>query len=85
MKIYMKLGEKLRKYLDDNGLHYNWFEMQVGMPPKSLYAILDCRKKMPQKYWKAVIILTQNHITLNDLAEIDNEEIDPKRRKKTKK
>lgn len=83
----MDARDKLRKFLDDNGIQFKWFAAQLGMNPKALYLILGKKKPIPKKYWKQVILKTKNHITLEDLADIDldfDQEIENKKSKKKK-
>lgn len=78
----MDVRDKLRKYLDDRGTEYKWFAESIGMSPSIFYLILSKKKPIPKKYWKAIILLTDRKITLNDLAGIhfEDEEQKPKRK-----
>lgn len=65
---------KLRKYLDDRGLRYGWFaEHELGMSRSYFSSVLKGHVKLPQKYWKQIVIATEGEIQLEDLLN-DNEQ-----------
>jgi hypothetical protein len=85
-KIVIDPRDKIRKYLNDNGMEMKWFSLKVGIDPRIFYMIMAKKRPIPKKYWKAIIILTNGKISLQDLAEIDlndNQEIDTKKYEKT--
>ncbi len=60
--------EKLRKYLDERGLRYDWFAREkMGLSPSFFSAILTGKVSMPKKHWKKIITVTEGYITLEDL------------------
>lgn len=60
---------KLKKYLEEKGIQHKWFAEKIGMRPSYLYAILAGRRKVPKKYWKAIILITNHTFTVEDFLD----------------
>lgn len=61
--------EKLKNYLDDNGIEYKWFSLKVGMSTSQFNFVLSHRRGIPAKYWNNIVKVTRGEITLQDLAD----------------
>lgn len=64
-----KIGEKLKTYFKDTGVQKKWLADRIGMDEHYLYQIVAGRRSVPQSYWKPLIQMTHNKITLMDLVE----------------
>ncbi|HDZ25426.1 MAG TPA: XRE family transcriptional regulator [Candidatus Aminicenantes bacterium] len=58
---------KLREYLKEYGIRKTWFAKKIGINPTSLSDALGGRKKIPEKYWKKIVRLTQKKVKIEDL------------------
>lgn len=63
----MKFGEKIRCYLESNGLQSRWFAEKLGISKAYFYNILAGRASLPKKQWKLIIEMTKGEITLYDI------------------
>lgn len=63
----MKFGEKVRNYLENNGLQSRWFAEKLGISKQYFYNILAGRASLPKKQWKLMIEMTKGEITLYDI------------------
>lgn len=64
-----KIGDKLHHYFENTGVQKKWLSVRMGLDPHFFYQILRGDRYLPQKYWKALITLTNGKITLQDLIE----------------
>lgn len=59
---------KLKEYLDKNGIRITWFAEQIGIHRNALAEAVYGRRPIPAKYWKKIVILTENQVKLEDLV-----------------
>lgn len=69
MRKHDKLREKLHNYFENTGVQKKWFAEKMGMEVQQFYQILHGTRDCPKKYWRRIVELTNNKITLTDLAE----------------
>ena len=79
----MDVRDKIKKYLDDNGIKPQWFAKKIGMNAKQFYMVLAKKVSIPQKYWKAIVETSNYKISLNDLLEASLAEIEAKEKKES--
>lgn len=58
---------KLKDYLDSNRIEYKEFAKKIGINYCALIHALKGRRKIPQKFWKAIIEETHGKVSLGDL------------------
>lgn len=66
----MLTSERLKKYIEDNGIQRKWFAEKIGMKPSYLYLILSGKRPIPKKYWLKIIQLTNNHFKVEDFLDV---------------
>lgn len=51
-------GEKIKTYLDDNGIKYTFVATEAGIPLNTLSAMLNCKRKITvEEYFKICFVL----------------------------
>ncbi len=60
---------KLKEYFEKTGVQKNWFAKKIGIDIQTFYVIVGGKKKLPMKYWKKVILVSEGKIKLEDLAQ----------------
>jgi transcriptional regulator with XRE-family HTH domain len=63
----MRVGEKLRQYLKDNGIEKSWFASKLGISRPFFSQLLRSERKFPPKFWAKVVHLSRCNIDLYDL------------------
>ena len=61
--------EKLKKYIDDNGIQKKWFAEKIGVKPQYLYLILEGQRPIPKKCWLKIIELTHKNFKLEEFLQ----------------
>lgn len=72
------VAEKLKNYLEDNGIRLSWFAEKIGISVGTLSKFLKGKGKLPKKSWKKVVIATKGKISMKEMVTeflIDNEEV----------
>jgi hypothetical protein len=64
----MKIADKLRNYISENGIQIKWFAEKIGMKKEFFYGILHKNMPIPIKYWFPIIELSRGHIALGDFV-----------------
>lgn len=60
---------KLKEYFDKNGISKRWFAVKIGINPSHFYEIVNEKKRVPEKYMKKIVKLTEEKISIKDLME----------------
>lgn len=63
------IKKKFDDYFQQSGVKKNWFAEQIGVTPQLLYFWMQGDRKIPQNYWKKIIIHSGGYITLCDLMQ----------------
>ena len=63
---------KLKDYIKKYGFRKGWFADQIGIHPTFFSDCLGGRRRIPRKYWKKIVELTQKKVKIEDL--FDGEE-----------
>lgn len=63
-----KTREKLKNYLENNGIQKNWFVDQLETNGTTFYHILNNKINIPIRFWRKIISKTHNEVTFEDLV-----------------
>jgi len=74
---------RLKEFFRKTGVQKKWFADQVGMPLSSFYEMTLGRTPIPQKYWKKIIEVSEQKITVQDLwaDSLENMQVKQNRKK----
>jgi predicted transcriptional regulator len=73
------VANKLKNYLDDNGIRLSWFAEKIGISVGTLSKFLKGKGKLPKKCWKKVVVVTKGKISMKELVSeflIDTQEFE---------
>jgi hypothetical protein len=62
---------KIKEYLDKFGVKQTWFAQQLGITSQMFNHILAGRKKLPKKYWTKIILISNGHVHIEDLIDLE--------------
>lgn len=62
-----KCGEKLKKYVEENGIRSIWLAEKLGISQGTLSKYLKGEAGLPKVAWKKLVILTRGKISMKAL------------------
>lgn len=60
---------KIKEYLEYHGLKQKWLADKIGMSSSHMSQVIRGVVKVPKKYMKKIVEVTDNEVTLEDLLD----------------